>query len=304
MYKDFSELLASARKMNPVKLSVAAAEDEHVLEAVKQAIKDNLNLEFSLVGDGEKIEKLRQKMGMDQLQAISVIDAKNPRHAAELAVKEVSQGDANYLMKGLVSTKDFLKEVLHQEYGLRTGRTLSHIGAFEIETYPRVFFMTDGGINPNPALEDKEVIIKNSVEFVRALGIKEPKVAVLAAVETVNPKMEATIDGANLAKMQERSQIKGAWIDGPLALDNAIDENAAKHKGITSPVAGKADILLVPDIESGNLLGKSITFLGGGTMAGMVVGAQVPIVLTSRADSVRSKMTSMALGALASQGNA
>ncbi len=301
-YRDFSELLNSAREMSKTRLSVAAAQDKHVLEAVKQAMEEGLQLEFILVGDQGEIEKLLQELSIQDHSAISIIHASDDKQAAELAVKEVSQRNADYLMKGLVSTKDFLKQVLHQDYGLRTGRILSHVGAFEISTYPRVFFMTDGGINPEPSLENKQEILQNAVDFVKALGIHEPKAAVLGAVENVNTQMEATLDGAVLAKMQDRGQITGAQVDGPLALDNAIDEQAARHKGIDSPVAGKADILLVPDIESGNLLGKSITFLGQGTMAGIVVGAKVPVVLTSRADSVRSKITSMALGALATGG--
>ncbi|OWZ84933.1 bifunctional enoyl-CoA hydratase/phosphate acetyltransferase [Natranaerobius trueperi] len=299
-FSDFSEIISKARNMGKKRLSIASAEDKHVLEAVKSAKEEGLNLEFTLIGDKEKIQSLLKELAIDSSKGINIISASSSRKAAECAVKEVSQGRADFLMKGLVSTKDFLKEVLHEEYGLRTGRVLSHLGAFDIPSYPRILFMTDGGINPKPSFSEKQQILENSIDFLKALGIKEPKAAVLAAVETVNPKMEETLDGAKLSKMQDRGQIKGALVDGPLALDNAIDEQAAEHKGITGPVAGKADILLVPDIVSGNIFGKSITFLSGGTMAGIVLGAKVPVVLTSRADSVRTKMISMALSALAS----
>lgn len=299
-YADFSELMAEARQISPARLCIAAAEDEPVLEAVEAAREEGLQLTFTLVGQKDKIQQLLQAQNLNASDDIEIVQADHPREAAAVAVQQVSQGKCDYLMKGMVSTRDFLKEVLNQEYGLRTGRLLSHLAAFEIPGYPRVLFISDGGINPAPTLEEKEQILKNAVEFMQDLGMAEPKVAVLAAVETVNPQMEATKDGAILAKMQDRGQIQNAVVDGPMALDNAVSEEAAAHKGLTGPVAGKADLLLVPDIESGNVLGKAMTFLGSGTMAGMVVGAQVPIVLTSRADSVRSKLTSMALGAIAS----
>ena len=300
-YTDFAQLLSEAKQIEPARLSVAAAEDRPVLEAVKKAKQEGLQLTFTLVGHEDKIKQLLKELGFDELKDNEILHADAPRNAAAKAVQQVSRGDCDYLMKGLVSTRDFLKEVLDQEYGLRTGRLLSHLAAFEVPNFPRVLFVSDGGINPAPTLEEKEEILKNAVEFMKDLGMEEPKVAVLGAVETVNPQMEATTHGAILAKMQDRGQIKGAFVDGPMALDNAVNEEAAEHKGVTGPVAGKADLLLVPDIESGNVLGKAITFLGQGAMAGLVLGAQVPVVLTSRADSVRSKLTSIALGAIASK---
>ncbi len=296
-FTSFSEIITLAKEMETKRIVIAKAEDNHVLDAVKLILDEGLNLAFTLVGDKAAMNTIAKDLALP-LEDMKLIHAASDLEASRIAVKEVASGEGDFLMKGLVSTRILLKEVLKEEHGLRTGRIMSHLASFEMPHYDRILFMTDGGINPTPNLEEKQQIIDNAVRFISALGISDPKVAVLAAVETVNPKMEATLDGAVLSKMQDRGQIKGGIVEGPLALDNAVSKEAAAQKGISGPVAGKADILLVPDIESGNLLGKSITFLGGGTMAGVVVGAAVPVVLTSRADSKRSKMVSMALAAL------
>ncbi len=250
-------------------------------------------------GDIDEIEKVADGIGLKlDPKFIELVDEKDIVGACRTAVRLVSTGKADYLMKGLVGTSTFLKQVLNAEYGLRTGRILSHLACIDVKGYDRLLFITDGGINISPTLEEKKVILQNAVDLVSSIGVSRPKVAILAAVEQVNPKMEATLHGAMLTKMADRGQIKNADVDGPFALDNAVSKKAAEHKGISSPVAGEADILLVPNIESGNLMAKSITFLGGGTMAGLVLGAKAPIVLTSRADDKETKLTSMALGAL------
>jgi phosphate butyryltransferase len=201
-------------------------------------------------------------------------------------------------MKGLIPTADLLRAVLDKEFGLRTGRVLSHAATFEISGFERLLTVTDGGMNLAPALAQKADIIQNSVALVNALGISPVKVAALAAVEVVNPDMPATLDAAMLAKMAERGQIKGAIVDGHLALDNAISAEAAAHKGIKSPVAGNVDVLLVPDINAGNVLGKSLIYFAKAKMAGLILGAARPVVVTSRADTHEGKVLSIALGAL------
>lgn len=217
-------------------------------------------------------------------------------------VRLVHENRADVLMKGLVDTATFMKAVLNPDFGLRTGELLSHLAAFEVPNFNRIIFVTDGGINIAPTLEEKISILKNAIRALRAIGYTEPKVAVLSAVETVSFKMQSSVDAAILAKMAERNQIKGALVDGPLALDNAVSEEAAAHKGIKSPVAGRADLILVPNIETGNALGKSLTFLAGGLMAGIVVGAKAPVVLSSRADSPLSKLMSIVLACLVKRG--
>jgi len=297
-FRSFKEIIDANRKMKKRRLCVASAEDKAVLESVKLAGQESLNLEFTLVGDREEINHISREISLSTA-GMKIIHASIKEEALPLAVEEVARGNADFLMKGLVSTKDFLYEVLKEHHGLRTGRILSHVAALEVPNYPRILFITDGGINLYPDFQEKVQILNNGVEFLHDLGIKEPRVAVLAVVETVDPKMAATQDAANLSKMEDRGQIKGARVEGPLGLDNAVDAEAAAYKGLSGPVAGNADMLLAPNIESGNFSAKTITFLSGGAMAGIVLGARVPVLVTSRADSVRSKMISMALGAMA-----
>lgn len=294
--KRLRELLDLAKKGKRRSIAVAAAEDADVLEAVFLAKKEGIANPV-LIGQVKKIEKTAQSLGID-LTGFEIIDATDTLSAAQLAVKMVRDGTCDLLMKGLVKTAELLKIVLDKEMGFRTGRLLSHVFLVELPRRRRWYAMTDGGIVIAPSISEKLQILENALELMHLLGIKEPKVAVLAAVETVNPSMPATMDAALLTVMAARKQIKGAIVDGPLALDVAISNKAAKVKGVKSPVAGKADILLVPDIEAGNLLGKALVYGCGGVAAGVVMGARKPIVLTSRADSAETKLLSIALGAV------
>lgn len=299
MVKNFTDVLNAVKGMPVRKVAVAVAQDDAVLEAVKGA-KDQGIADFILVGDQDKIARVAAKNGV-ALDGLEIIHQPDDRRAAYDAVTLVSGGKADFLMKGLINTADLLRAVLDKEVGLRTGRVLSHAAVLEVPGYERLFIVTDGGMNIAPTLSQKADIIQNSLALARAMGIDVPKVAVLAAVEAVNPDMTATLDAAALAKMADRGQIKGAVVDGPLALDNAVNLEAAKHKGITSPVAGAADILVVPDIEAGNMLGKSLVYFAGGRMAGLVLGAAKPVIVTSRADTYEGKILSIALGSLLSQ---
>jgi phosphate butyryltransferase len=233
-----------------------------------------------------------------------IIDIADPLKAAAKAVSCVREEAAQILMKGFVSTEILLKAVLNKENGLPTGKLLSHAGIFESPYYPKLFCVTDAAMNIAPSLEEKVVILNNAVSLFHTLGEENPRVAVVAAVETVNPKMEPTIHAAMLTQMNRRGQIRGCVVDGPLALDNTVSKEAASHKGIVSEVAGNADIILVPDIEAGNILYKALVFLGGALTAGIIIGAKAPIVLTSRADSDMSKLYSLALAACAGTGAA
>ncbi len=294
--KRLRELLDLAKEGKRRSIAVAAAEDVDVLEAVFLAKKEGIANPV-LIGQVKKIEKTAQSLGIN-LADFEIIDATDTVSAAQLAVKMVRDGTCDLLMKGLVRTAELLRIVLDKEMGFRTGRLLSHVFLVELPRRRRWYAMTDGGIVIAPSISEKLQILENALELMHLLGIKEPKVAVLAAVETVSPSMPATMDAALLTVMAARKQIKGAIVDGPLALDVAISTKAAKVKGVKSPVAGKADILLVPDIEAGNLLGKALVYGCGGVAAGVVMGARKPIVLTSRADSAETKLLSIALGAV------
>lgn len=286
-------LLDEAAKINGKIVAVASAEDEEVIEAVSEAIKRNL-AHFLLFGKKEEIEDLliAKGIGKDHVQ---IIQARTKEQATELAVRAVHQNEASVLMKGNVSTAILLKAVLNKEYGLRTGRILSHVAIFEVPGFSKFTIVTDAAMNLEPDLQQKEQIIVNAVNIARAIGIDMPKVAALAAVETINPAMQATIDAASLTLMNKRGQIKDCLIDGPLALDNAISLEAAKHKGIDSDIAGQADILLVPTIDVGNVLYKSLIYFAKARVGAVIAGAKAPIVLTSRSDSSESKLYSLAL---------
>jgi len=292
-----AELVSKAREYGPLTVSVAAAADGEVLLAIKEARELGIATPL-LVGPEQQIRELASTIDFD-LTDVEIYDEPNTAGCARRAVELVSSGKARLLMKGLMSTADILRAVLDKEIGLRTGRVLSHVMLYELSGYHRLFFLTDGGMNMFPDLKQKAEIVYNAVEVAHALGIAEPKVAALAAVEVVNPDMPSTLDAAALAQMGARGQIKGCLIDGPLALDNAICAEAAARKGITSPVAGQADILLVPTIEAGNLLGKAMTYFGAGKSAGIIVGTKAPVVLVSRADPHETKLQSIALGVVA-----
>lgn len=293
--KNFDFLFEKAKKGVHRKLIIAAAEDDNVLLSVKDAAQNGI-IEPIFVGHKEKILKLAEEIEFD-LSPYQLIDELNPAKSAVIAVNEVRNGNAQILMKGYVQTADFLRAILNKENGLRSSELLSHIGVFEIPAYHKLIAITDAAQNIAPDLNEKVTIIKNAVNVFNRLGNDKPKVALLGAVETVNPKMPATMDAATITMMNKRGQIKGCIIDGPLAFDNAISKESAEHKGIFSDVAGDADLLVTPDIEAGNILYKSFTFFARGTVAAVVLGAAVPIVLTSRSDSDRSKLSSIALAA-------
>ncbi|MCX7904494.1 MAG: phosphate butyryltransferase [Caloramator sp.] len=296
MIRNFDELLDAVRGRKKMKLSVAAANDVEVLLAAENARSLGL-IDAVLVGDANDIKKIAEENNID-LSNYEIVDVKNLVESARVAVSLVSHGKADFLMKGLIGTADLLRAVLDKEIGLRTNNLLSHVMVYSVETYHKLILLTDGGMVTYPDLTQKVQIVQNAVKVAKALGINPIHVAPLCAVEVVNPDMQATIDAAILSKMNQRGQIKDCVIDGPLALDNAISKEAAHHKGIKSPVAGEADILLVPNIEAGNMLGKSLTYFAKAKSAGIIVGAKCPIVLVSRADTHESKLYSIALGSL------
>jgi phosphate butyryltransferase len=289
------ELINRATQLSSKVVAIAAAEDSEVMEAVAQALSRNL-ASFILFGDEEKIQKLLSYHHLDSATSnLRIVHTTSAKEAAKLAVKAVSSNEADVLMKGNIPTGTILKEVLNKEYGLRTGNVLSHVAAFEVPGYDRLLFVTDAAMNLEPNLEQKVQIVQNSVSVALSLGLENPKVAPLAAVEVINPAMQATVDAALLTQMNHRGQIKNCIIDGPLALDNAVSLIAAEHKGIKSEVAGQADILFVPTIEVGNVLYKSLIYFANAKVGAVISGAKAPIVLTSRADSAESKLNSLAL---------
>ena len=293
---DFQALLEKARTGSVKKVAVAVAQDEPVLEAIAEAKRLGI-ADAVLVGDKEKIEVIAAKLGMD-LSQFEIIEEKNIGKAALKAVELVSTGYADMVMKGLLDTATFLRSVLNKDIGLRTGRLMSHVAVFEIDGIDRLILLTDAAFNTYPDLKAKVDILNNSVAVAKAIGITEPKVAAICAVEVVNPDMPATTDAAMLSKMNDRGQIKGCVVDGPLAIDNAISLEAAEHKNISGPVAGRADIMLLPNIESANVMYKTLTYTAKTKNGGILVGTSAPVILTSRADSFETKVNSIALAAL------
>jgi phosphate butyryltransferase len=295
--------LSDLRKLiigKPIKrLVLAPAQDIQSLGAVLHASKDKI-VEPILIGHKGLIEKIALKNKFN-LEGINIIHEASPVKSVDLAVQLVSKGDADVLMKGNVGTSELLKSVLNKEWGLRTGNLLSHFALFEVNNYHKLIALTDVAMNIAPDLTDKISIVNNSVKCLNNLGIKEPKVAVLGAVEMVNESMQATMDAALLSKMNQRGQIRNCLIDGPLAFDNAISLESACHKGIKSEVAGETDLLLMPDIEVGNVLYKSMVFFAEAKVASLILGAAAPIILTSRSDSEQAKFDSILLSAAASQ---
>jgi len=290
-----SQIVDKAKNKDIKILVVAAAEDIHVLQAVKKSIDEKI-VNAILVGDSIKIEDFAKQIDFN-ITDIEVIHELDVVKSCKTAVNIVRQGRGDILMKGLVSTGVLLKAVLDKESGLRKGGLLSHIALFETSHYHKLIGITDAAMNVEPSVVEKAHIIENSVELFNRLGIEKPKVSVLAAVELINPKMQATLDAATLTTMNNRGQIKNCIVDGPLALDISVSKEAAEHKGIVSDVAGDADLLLAHDINVGNVLYKSLNFLGGANSAALIMGAQAPIVLTSRSDNETSKMLSIALAA-------
>jgi len=283
----------------PKKMVLAASEDAHSLCAVVDAAKQEI-VRPILVGDKEKTIGLAEILNLD-ISKFELIQAGNPKEAVELSVRMVHDKKADVLMKGKVGTSEMLHAVLNKEYGLRTGNLLSHFAYFEVKTYHKLIAVTDVAMNIAPTLTEKISILNNSVRVLNNLGIKTPKVAVLGAIEKVNTEMGATLDAALLSKMNQRDQILNCIVDGPLAFDNAISVESAKYKEIKSEVAGDTDLLLMPDIEVGNVLYKTLVFFAKAMVASMIVGAAAPIVLTSRSDSEQAKFDSILLAAVAAK---
>lgn len=298
----YERLLERCAKMDPVPTAVAHPCEETALAGPIEAARKGLITPI-LVGPADKIEAVAKSSGID-LHGVQIVDAPHSHGSAAKAVELVRSGRAELLMKGSLHTDELLGAVVARETGLRTGRRISHVFVMDVPTYHKVLIVTDAAINIAPALEDKADICQNAIDLAVDLGLKEPKIAILAAVETVTSKMPATIDAAALCKMAERGQIKSGILDGPLAFDNAISKQAAETKGIRSAVAGDPDILLVPDLEAGNILAKQLSFLANADSAGLVLGARVPIILTSRADSVRSRIASCGVAVLAAHARA
>ena len=292
----YLELLKMCDGLPPMTTAVVHPCSDDALRGAIEAAERNLITPI-LIGPEKKIRAVAAEGGLD-ITPYRLIPTDHSHHAAEVAVRMVHAGEAETLMKGSLHTDELLHEVMKKEGGLRTERRLSHCFLVAVPTYSRPIIVTDAAINILPTLEDKRDICQNAIDLAHALGIRQPKVAVLSAVETVTAKIPSTIEAAALCKMADRGQIKGGLVDGPLAFDNAIDIDAAKTKGIISPVAGRADILVAPNLESGNMLAKQLTFMAAAEAAGIVIGARVPIILTSRADSARARLASCAVAVL------
>jgi len=292
----FEALLQTCAGLPPLACAVAHPCSADALLGAIEAAQREL-IDPILIGPEEKIRAIADQAGVD-LSPYRLIPADHSHHAAALAVALVHSGEAQALMKGSLHTDEILAEVVKKEGGLRTERRISHCFLLSVPTFTRWIIITDAAINIAPTLDDKRDIIQNAIDLAHAIEITEPKVAIVSAVETVTPKIPSTLEAAALCKMADRDQIVGGLVDGPLALDNAIDEQAAKTKGIHSPVAGKADILVVPNMEAGNMLAKQLTFMADAEAAGLVIGARVPIILTSRADSARARLASCAVAVL------
>ncbi len=290
------DLVERAAGLPPLTMAVCHPCDPLVLAAVAAGRGAGL-ITPTLVGPEARVRQVATSSGID-LAGLSIIDVPHSHAAAAEAVALARRGEVDALMKGSLHTDELLAEVLHRERGLRTGRRVSHVFVMRVNSYPRLLLITDAAVNIEPCLEQKVDIVQNAIDLAVALGVKQPKVAILSAVETVTSKMRSTIDAAALCKMADRGQITGGLLDGPLAFDNAVSLGAANVKGIHSPVAGVADILVVPDIESGNMLAKQLEYFGQAESAGIVLGARVPIVLTSRSDPVDARVRSCAVASL------
>lgn len=298
-HEKYERLIARCKALPPIPTAVAHPCDESSLRGALEAAEMGI-LTPILVGPRGKIESVAQQFKLD-ISAYTLIDAEHSVAAAAAAVQLVREGKAEMLMKGSLHTDELMGAVVRSSTGLRTGRRISHAFIMDVPSLDRAIIVTDAAINIFPTLEDKKHIIQNAIDLSIALGFPKPKVAILSAMETVNPDVPSTVEAAALCKMADRKQITGGLLDGPLALDNAIDLNAARIKKIDSPVAGMADILIAPDLEAGNMLAKSLTFMADADAAGIVLGARVPIILTSRADSVMTRLASCAIAALVAQ---
>ena len=296
MIHNLSQLTDKAKNKPVKKIAVAAAEDVYVLSALKKAVSENI-IQPVLIGNKEEINRLAKSIDFDLTDILIINNPEIPFISAQRAVRLVREGDAGILMKGAVSTAELLKAVLDKENGLRKAQVLSHVAFFESPYYYKLLCVTDVAMNIAPDLETKVQILNNAVEACSRIGITMPKAAIAAAVETVNPKMEATVHAQMLKEMNRRNEITGCIVDGPLAIDLAVSRHAALQKGIKSEVAGDADIVLAPDIEAGNMFYKALNFLGGAKSAAVIMGAAAPIVLTSRSDDEETKFLSIVLAA-------
>ena len=300
MSKTFADLIARVNDCPVKTVAVAVAQHSAVLAAVVAA-RERKIANAILVGDEKKIREIADSMGMD-LDGFEIIDVEDMTEAAHTAVNLVHEGRADMYMKGLIDTKGFLKSVLDKEVGLRTGKPLSHVCVFEVEGIDRLLFLPDVAFIPYPTLEDKVHIINNTLEITKACGIENPKIAPLAAVEVINPKMPATVEAGELTRMNKEGEITGCIVDGPLSLDLAIDPEAAKHKGATDrAIQGDADILLFPDIHAGNLVYKCLVHTAKVVNGNILTGTKAPVILTSRSDDFETKVNSIALGAVVAQ---
>jgi phosphotransacetylase len=296
MIKRLQELIDLAQKNQPTRVAVAAAAHNLVLESVQRAVSLGLIIPI-LVGKEEDIRAEAERVGWD-LQGVEIVATQTNKAAATAAVDLVRQGKASVLMKGYLHTDEMLRAVLAHDTGLRTDRLLSHVFVLEVPTYHKLLLITDAAINITPGITEKAAITQNAVDLAQKLGVEQVKVAALSSIETINPNIPSTVHAACLSKMAERGQIRGAIVDGPLAFDNAISATAAREKGIVSPVSGDADVVVAPDLDSGNILSKNLEYLAQARMAGIVMGASAPVVLTSRSDPPRARVYSLALASL------
>ena len=295
-HEKYEALIYACHALAPVRTAVAHPCDESSLRGAVEAAAAKI-IKPVLVGPEARVRGLAASLGLD-LTGLQFVATPHSHASAAKAVEIVRNGEADALMKGSLHTDELMAEVVNKGTGIRTARRISHVFIMDVPTYPKPLFITDAAVNISPTLEDKVDIVQNAIDLAHALWIECPKVAILSAVETITSKIPSTIDAAALCKMAERGQISGAVLDGPLALDNAISREAATIKHLNTPVAGDADILLVPDLEAGNMLAKELTFLANADAAGIVLGARVPIILTSRADNVRTRLASCAVAAL------
>ena len=296
MITRLDELVKLAQENPPARVAVAAAAHKLVLQSVQRAVERGLIVPL-LIGIEKDIRAEAEAIGW-QLEDELIVPTNTNAAAADAAVDLVRQGEAEVLMKGYLHTDEMLHAILRQERGLRTDRLLSHVFVLEVPTYHKLLLITDAAINIHPDILQKAAITQNAVDLARKLGVEVPKVAALSSVETINPKIPSTVHAACLHKMAERGQIKGAIVDGPLAFDNAISAEAARDKGINSPVSGEVDVVVVPDLDAGNILSKNLEYLASAKMAGIVMGASAPVVLTSRSDPPRARVYSLALASL------
>lgn len=296
MIERLQQLVDQAVENPPTRVAVAAAAHKLVLQSVQRAVSLGLIVPV-LVGREEDVRQQAEAIGWD-LHGVRLVSTETNKAAASASVELVRQGEADVVMKGYLHTDEMLQAVLRHDTGLRTDRLLSHVFVLEVPTYHKLLLISDAAININPDISAKAAITQNAVDLARRIGVDRPKVAALWSIETINPKIPSTVHAACLSKMAERGQIKNAIVDGPLAFDTAISAEAAKEKGLASPVAGEVDVVIVPNLDAGNILSKNLEYLAEAKMAGIVVGASAPVVLTSRSDPPRARVYSLALAAM------